>query len=74
MKQLTPLSKSLHFQCFNLILSGQVFHVLRMCSCVKLIALHSFLRHKLKLLSKCSVFKARQYIYQFTAAFQIFYR
>ena len=26
--QLTPLSKSLHFQRFNLILSGQVFHVL----------------------------------------------
>ena len=36
MKELTPISNSLHFQCFKLILSGQVFHVL-------LINAHSFI-------------------------------
>ena len=36
-----------------------------------MIALHCFLRHKLKLLSKCSVFKARQYIHQFTSWFTL---
>ena len=28
MKELTPIFNSLQFQCFKLILSGQVFHVL----------------------------------------------
>ena len=28
MKELTPISKSLHFQCFKSIWSGQVFHSL----------------------------------------------
>ena len=28
MKQLIPISKSLHFQCFKLILNGQVVHLL----------------------------------------------
>ena len=28
MKELTPISKNLHFRCFKLILSGQIFHVL----------------------------------------------
>ena len=28
MKQLTPISISLHFQCFKLIWGGHVFHVL----------------------------------------------
>ena len=28
MKELTPISKSLHFQCFKFILSGQVFHAI----------------------------------------------
>ena len=28
MKELTPIANSLHFQCFKLVLSGQVFHVL----------------------------------------------
>ena len=59
MKQLTPISESLHnFQCFELILVDVLLtndkHT------VKLIALHTFSRHKLKLLSMCCVYKARQ--------------
>ena len=47
MKQLTPILNILHFQCFKLIRSGQVFHVLFTNAysliCIKLFALHSFL-------------------------------
>ena len=49
MKQLTPISKGLHFHCFKLILKGQVFmRYLQMNALqhtIKLMALHSFLRN-----------------------------
>ena len=56
MKELTPISKNLHFNSFKLIWSGQIFHVLLinlhpLIYTIKLIALHSFLRHTLRMLS-----------------------
>ena len=65
MKQLPFILKSLHFQCLKLILSGQVFNVLltnaHSITFNQICFLHSFRRHKLTLLSYCSVFKVRQY-------------
>ena len=61
MKQFTPNTISLYFQCFKLIRSGHVcvcylqMHTLKYT--IKLIALHSFFRHTLTLLFLCDVSK-----------------
>ena len=63
MKQLTPISISLHFNALSSSLFDEfsmfysqmnaVYHT------IKIINLPSFSRHKLKLLSKCCVFKVK---------------
>ena len=66
MKQLIPISKCLHF---NALRSSQLdkfsifyLQMSALLHTIKIIVLPSFSRHKLKLLSKCCVFKVRQYI------------
>ena len=61
MKQLTPYQKSLNFKCVKLVLIGHIF-ICYLHMYNQMIVSPSFLRHKLKLLSMCCVFKVRQYI------------
>ena len=72
MKQLTPISKSLHFNALNssYLDKFSMFYLQlnAIQNTIKTVCLPSFSRHKLKLLSKCCVFKVRQYIFTDTTA------
>ena len=67
MKQFTPISKSLHFNALSLSeldkFSMCYLQMNALKHTIKIIVLPSFSRHKLKLLSKCCVFKVQTLSY-----------
>ena len=65
MKQLTPISKSLHFNAFSSSYLDKFsmfnLQINALLHTIKIIVLPTSSRNKLKLLPKCCVFKVRQY-------------